>query len=101
MAEGMPNCLCMWVTNNSNNYGFWSNADYDAIIKNCISGPLAVDATARWQALKDAEKIVMTPVGIGLMRVIPIEKAIDGESRRATYEELSKHIEEHAIGGCE
>jgi len=27
------------------------------------------------------------PVGIGLMRVIPIEKSIEGESRRASYEE--------------
>ena len=37
------------------------------------------------------------PVGIGLMRVIPIEKAIDGESRRASYEEVSKYLNEHEI----
>ncbi len=34
------------------------------------------------------------PVGIGLMRVIPIEMAIDGESRRASYEEISKYLNE-------
>ena len=29
------------------------------------------------------------PVGIGPMRVIPIERSIDGETRRASYEEVS------------
>ena len=51
--------LNMWITGNSNNYGNWSNEEYDTIIKSCISGELALDATARWQAMKDAEKIVM------------------------------------------
>lgn len=37
------------------------------------------------------------PVGKGLMRVIPIEKAIDGETRRASYEEISKYLNEHEI----
>ena len=51
--------LGMWVTNNSNNYGFWSNAEYDKIIDECTTGKTAMDATARWAALYDAEKIVM------------------------------------------
>lgn len=51
--------LGMWITDNSNNYGFWSNADYDAIIEECTTGDTAMDATARWAALYDAEKIVM------------------------------------------
>ena len=37
------------------------------------------------------------PVGTGLMRVIPIEQAISGESRRASYEEVSKYINENDI----
>jgi len=37
------------------------------------------------------------PVGIGLMRVIPIESAIDGNSRRASYEEVSKYLNENEI----
>lgn len=32
------------------------------------------------------------PVGKGLMRVIPIEMAISGESRRASYEEISMYL---------
>lgn len=37
------------------------------------------------------------PVGVGLMRVIPIESAIDGNSRRASYEEVSKYLNENSI----
>jgi len=51
--------LNMWITGNSNNYGLWSNADYDAIIKSAISGELALDPVARWAGLHDAEKIIM------------------------------------------
>ncbi len=51
--------LGMWVTNNSNNYGLWSNADFDSIIAECTTGDLATDAEARWSKLYDAEKIVM------------------------------------------
>ncbi len=51
--------LGMWVTNNSNNYGFWSNAEYDKIIDDCTTGATAMDPVARWAALYDAEKIVM------------------------------------------
>ncbi|MEW9124971.1 MAG: FAD-dependent oxidoreductase [Thermotaleaceae bacterium] len=37
------------------------------------------------------------PVGTGLMRVIPIETAIDGETRRASYEEVSKYLNDSEI----
>jgi NADPH-dependent glutamate synthase beta subunit-like oxidoreductase len=37
------------------------------------------------------------PVGKGLMRVIPIETAIDGETRRASYEEVSKYLNDSDI----
>ncbi|MDR7857464.1 FAD-dependent oxidoreductase [Tissierella sp.] len=37
------------------------------------------------------------PVGKGLMRVIPIETAIDGETRRASYEEVSKYLNDNNI----
>ncbi len=37
------------------------------------------------------------PVGKGLMRVIPIETAIDGETRRASYEEVSKYLNENDL----
>jgi len=37
------------------------------------------------------------PMGHGLMRVIPIETAINGDTRRASYEEVSKYINEARI----
>jgi NADPH-dependent glutamate synthase beta subunit-like oxidoreductase len=37
------------------------------------------------------------PVGIGLMRVIPIESAIDGNSRKASYEEVSKYLNDNTV----
>lgn len=51
--------LGMWITNNSNNYGFWSSADYDAIIAECTTGDLCTDPEGRWAALYDAEELVM------------------------------------------
>ncbi|MBR6452521.1 MAG: peptide ABC transporter substrate-binding protein, partial [Lachnospiraceae bacterium] len=51
--------LGMWVTNNANNYGFWSNADYDQLIKDCTTGQYVSDYDARWEALFEAEQIVM------------------------------------------
>jgi NADPH-dependent glutamate synthase beta subunit-like oxidoreductase/NAD-dependent dihydropyrimidine dehydrogenase PreA subunit len=37
------------------------------------------------------------PIGKGVMRVIPIEKAIDGETRRASYEEVSHYLNENEV----
>lgn len=51
--------LNMWLTDDPNNYGFWSNPDYDAIINSAKKGDLALDVNARWDALKKAEGMVM------------------------------------------
>jgi len=37
------------------------------------------------------------PIGGGPMRVLPIERSIDGQSRKASYEELSKHLNEATV----
>lgn len=49
----------MWVTNNANNYGFWSNAQYDQIITDCTTGAYVTDYDARWAALYEGEELVM------------------------------------------
>ncbi len=51
--------LGMWVTDCSNNYGFWSNAEYDAIIEECTTGDLCTQLEERRERLYDAEEIVM------------------------------------------
>lgn len=39
----------------------------------------------------------MFPVGVGLMRVIPIESAIDGNSKTVSYEEISKYLNDSTM----
>jgi oligopeptide transport system substrate-binding protein len=51
--------LDMWTKGSSNNYGSWSNAEYDSIIKSAKDGDLSLDPAKRWDALKKAEGIVM------------------------------------------
>ena len=51
--------LGMWVTDTANNYGFWSNADYDQLIKDCTSGAYVSDYDARWEAMYEAEELVL------------------------------------------
>ncbi len=51
--------LGMWITDNSNNYGFWSNAEYDQLIADCTTGAYISDYDARWDALYKAETLVM------------------------------------------
>ena len=51
--------LGMWVTGNNNNFGFWSDEAYDAIIADCTTGEASKDAQVRWYKMYDAEKILM------------------------------------------
>lgn len=51
--------LGMWITDNSNNYGLWSSAAYDQLIADCTTGAYINDAAARWNAMYEAEQIVM------------------------------------------
>jgi NADPH-dependent glutamate synthase beta subunit-like oxidoreductase len=37
------------------------------------------------------------PVGLGVMRVIPIESAIEGDTRRASYEEITYLLNKHEV----
>ena len=51
--------LGMWYTNNSNNYGFWSNAKYDELLDLCVTGEYSQKPAERWATLKDASQIVL------------------------------------------
>jgi NADPH-dependent glutamate synthase beta subunit-like oxidoreductase/Na+-translocating ferredoxin:NAD+ oxidoreductase RNF subunit RnfB len=37
------------------------------------------------------------PVGLGVMRVIPIESAVEGDTKRASYEEISHILNKHDV----
>ena len=45
----------MGISNNGNNYGKWSNAEYDALMNKVA---VESDAKVRWQEMIDAEKIL-------------------------------------------
>lgn len=51
--------LDMWVSGASYNFGSWSNKEYDRLVYEASKGSLVTKLEERWQALKDAEKIVM------------------------------------------
>ena len=52
--------LTLALTDNNNNYGHWSNAEYDSIMGKVSS---ETDANARWQLMIDAEKILCEDLG--------------------------------------
>ena len=49
----------LWTTEGSEISEHWSNAEYDKIIADCTTGNLAADYDARWNALYNAEKILL------------------------------------------
>lgn len=51
--------LTLWTTSGCEIAEHWSNAEYDKIISDCTTGSLAADYSARWNALYDAEKILL------------------------------------------
>lgn len=81
--------LDMWITGSPNNYGFWSNKDYDAIIQSAKDGELALNPEKRWEELKKAEAMVMDEAVILPVyqkgNAVMIKKAVSG-------------IEFHSIG---
>ena len=48
--------LTLALTNNNNNYGHWSNTEFDSIMEKVNN---ETDVNARWQLMIDAEKIMM------------------------------------------
>ena len=52
--------LTLALTDNNNNYGHWSNAEYDSIMGKVNR---ETDANARWQLMIDAEKILCEDLG--------------------------------------
>ncbi|MFV0414566.1 MAG: FAD-dependent oxidoreductase [Oscillospiraceae bacterium] len=66
-------------------------------LENVRKYPQIAESFEAYGRLRGAKTAGMLPVGVGLMRVIPIESAIDGESRRASYEEVSKYLNDNEL----
>ena len=52
--------LTLALSDNGNNYGHWSNAEFDSVMDKVNT---ETDANARWQLMIDAEKILMDDLG--------------------------------------
>ena len=65
--------------------------------------PQIAEAFEAYGRVRGPKSSGLFPVGMGLMRVIPVEKAIDGKSRVCSYEEISKYLEEahrYSVSNC-
>lgn len=80
--------LSMWLTGNDQNSPQYSNSKFDSIIANCTNGELATKPDERWNALKDAEKIIMEDAVI-----MPLYIQCNGEMVKPNV----KGIEFHAV----
>jgi len=59
--------------------------------------PQVAEAFYHFGSKRGPMALGIMPIGGGPMRVIPVERSIDGNSRRASYEEISKHLEESNV----
>lgn len=66
-------------------------------LENVKKYPQIAEAFNAYGIVRGAGTAGKFPVGLGLMRVIPIEQAINGENRRASYEEVSKYLNDNTI----
>jgi len=73
------------VVNNLDNMAKWPVVGYAMEAYGRVRGPLSAG---------------MFPPGIGLMRVIPIDTTIDGSSKTASYEDITKYLEDNEIFSC-
>ena len=65
--------------------------------ENVFKYPQIAEAFEAYGRVRGPKTTGAFPVGVGLMRVIPIEMAIDGETRKASYEEVSKYLNDNTI----
>lgn len=65
--------------------------------ENVAKYPQIAEAFEAYGRVRGPKTAGSFPVGVGLMRVIPIEQAIMGETRRASYEEVSKYLDDNTV----
>lgn len=65
--------------------------------ENVAKYPQIAEAFDHYGKIVGPKSVGNFPMGVGVMRVIPIETAIQGETRRASYEEISKYLNENTI----
>ena len=89
--------LTLWTTEGSEIAEHWSNADYDKIIADCTTGELAANYIARWNAMYDAEKIllenaVIAPLYTNASAYLMNDKAKGVEFHSVAIERVYKNV---------
>lgn len=87
----------LWTTEGSEIAEHWSNADYDKIIDDCTTGALAANYNARWNAMYDAEKIllenaVIAPLYTNASAYLIDDKAKGVEFHSVAIERVFKNV---------
>ncbi len=74
--------LELFVTDGPYNDGGWGNEDYDALLESAKSGDLANDPEARWEALMEAEGILLGDAALAPVyqsaQAVMIDSAVSG-----------------------
>ncbi len=97
--------VAFWNTDKEHNVDvFWAETwipgTMEVIVnsaENCEKYPIIGYAMEAYGRVRGPKSSGAFPVGVGLMRVIPIQSAIDGNSHAASYEEVSKYLEENDV----
>ena len=89
--------LMIWTTESCINAEHWSNADYDKIVADCMKGDLATNYDARWNAMYNAEKILLENAVIAPLytetNVVLISPNVTGiEFHSAGINRVFKHV---------
>ena len=92
--------LTIALSTNSNNYGKWSNSEYDQLV-----GQVGVesDVTKRWQEMKDAEKILLDdyvyiPIfekGAATLQNPKVKNLVIKPCRTISFEYVEKKLKRH------
>jgi NADPH-dependent glutamate synthase beta subunit-like oxidoreductase/NAD-dependent dihydropyrimidine dehydrogenase PreA subunit len=97
--------VAFWNTDKKRNVDvFWAETwipgTMEVIVnskENCEKYPIIGYAMEAYGRVRGPKSSGAFPVGVGLMRVIPIQSSIDGNSHSASFEEVSKYLEENDV----
>jgi len=81
-------------------FELWVPGHFELIVNNADNVkkyPQVALAFEKYGQRKGPQATGMFPIGKGPMRVIPIESAIDGNSRKVSYEEVSKYLNDNEV----
>ncbi len=83
---------------------YWTTIWVPGIMEAMVNGkeqvykyPQIGQAFEEYTRIRFAPHAPNIPVGKGIMRTVPVEKAIDGGSRRASYDEISQYVEANQL----